>query len=129
MRYSYSYGFCGDAIRVQVDGCEANEYLVVLGSFNIKASGLKSDVFCQPKYTFPNILPKSVLGADADKYVNSAKHPVNPWYVGRECPREGNSLFFEFNSERKGWHYGWFSTKTTKDHIHCFDIAVSDLCH
>ena len=75
-------------------------------------------------------LPSIVSLAVVREKSNSFEKPLNPWFIGTVVHREvtlegGHLIHYEFNNARRGWHYGWYSTKTTKDFGHVFTIGVS----
>ena len=55
--------------------------------------------------------------------------PLKPWIKGDvDTDRTSQtSIVFEFNKERRGWHYGWASNKHTCNVEHCLQCYVFEL--
>ena len=59
--------------------------------------------------------------AKVDALGRSKKEPTKPWVNGEFIPEKSQpgKATFEFNKDRKGWHYGWASNKHTCNAKHC----------
>lgn len=124
-------GFCGDSIGVKITETSSvllNSDIIVLGAF-----GLHPNQGCGKPLGYDELMNKydtrfpSCLTYDVMKTnINSVDNPLNPWFSAQKIFSDPNmnALFYEFNTAKRGWHYGWFSTKTTKDFYHYFHTAV-----
>lgn len=70
-------------------------------------------------YKYPNIVDLEFLQSKLRTKVN----PTNPSIEGTlRLGMSANTIVFEFNQERRGWHYGWVSNKhvcETKHRLVC----------
>jgi len=62
-----------------------------------------------------------VLGKERNK-----DEPMRPWVLGERVDEKCDEKIsiFEFNKERKGWHYSWTSNKHTCNAEHCLQCYV-----
>lgn len=104
-------GFCGSSVVVDVLHPDS----MISGSFFAFGAFRCSDD--------PNE-PVNVTIGKIRANANSGEAPLCPWYVGKGTVNSNNGLSFEFNAERRGWHYGWFATKTTREMFHNFKVYV-----
>lgn len=53
-------------------------------------------------------------------------NPLLPWLFGDKAmeKKTDHSIVFEFNKQRRGWHYGWQSNKHTCDTLHCLRVYI-----
>ncbi len=68
--------------------------------------------------------PENVCFQTMKLNANNVENPLAPWYTAKIVGKTANRTTFEFNAERRGWHYGWFATKSTRDMQHAFKVYV-----
>ncbi len=68
--------------------------------------------------------PGVITMAKMQTNANTGDNPLNPWYIGNVVRKRDRMIEFEFNSERRGWHYGWFATRTTRKMFHNFKVYI-----
>ena len=116
-------GFCGDSVKIKVENCIPGVDYIAVGVFALYHDVNRLDANDSSDGAG---LPHTLTDVTLEAQLNSVDQPLKPWFCAIEVKRErgGSTILYDFNNARRGWHYGWFSTKTTKDYNHVFNIAV-----
>ena len=61
----------------------------------------------------------SISLAEAEERSRSKEEPLKPWIRGVFSQKQHGVSVYEFNREKRGWHYGWASNKHTCNASHC----------
>jgi hypothetical protein len=122
-----NHGFCGLPMRVKCHYNYNNANLCCFGRFHSSNFDAKIDLVC----SVGDIIDKEILLGD----LRTSQNPLAQWWPGVVmAPNPGTkandlgSCVFEFNSEKKGWHYG-FNSNRFSDQVHSFLVyffAVND---
>lgn len=116
-------GFCGRSVVIEVINLEPNKNYYSFAEFmNFEDTVPRGSLSegCEPLFISvgDNITLNQALQRCRTKI-----NPGLPWLPGIEGI-DGNRGLFEFNKDRRGWHYGWQSNKHTCDTLHCFRIYL-----
>jgi hypothetical protein len=98
-------GFCGRPVYIRLKTLEGDNLLCY-------AEFLKSD---EPK---PISIGHSIPLPKAEDFSRSKEEPLKPWIKGAFSQVANGVTVFEFNREKRGWHYGWASNKHTCNSSH-----------
>lgn len=109
-------GFCGRPVYIRLKTLEGDNLLCY-------AEFLKSD---EPK---PISIGHSIPIADAEEFSRSKEEPLKPWIKGAFSQVANGVTVFEFNREKRGWHYGWASNKHTCNSSHILVAWIFERGH
>ncbi|KAH9257838.1 hypothetical protein BASA81_003857 [Batrachochytrium salamandrivorans] len=98
-------GFCGRSVAVQVKTSHP-EGLLCFCEF------IKQD---EPKL---RDVGHFISLSEFEPLVRSKSEPLKPWVKGQLAKTLPGEAVFEFNQEKRGWHYGWASNKHTCNSKH-----------
>lgn len=119
-------GFCGRSVVVHLEfpTTTSNAFLPQL---NLRPGmACPAGFLCRAEFVKADAqgivsLGDTISVAKVHALGRSKKEPTKPWVNGEfiaEKSRPGLATF-EFNKDRKGWHYGWASNKHTCNAKHC----------
>lgn len=115
-------GFCGTPVKFKVNTNDSSSSIFCFAeflSFEDKIPSGCTTETCQPLQI--KIGSKLSLSSAISR-CRTKKNPGNPWLIGTEETKD--SLIFNFNKAKRGWHYGWQSNKHTCDTLHCFRVYI-----
>eukprot|EP00924_Labyrinthula_sp_SR-Ha-C_P013001 augustus_masked-scaffold_12-processed-gene-6.49-mRNA-1 protein AED:0.45 eAED:0.45 QI:0/-1/0/1/-1/1/1/0/518 len=119
-------GFCGSSVLIQASFSEqikSSRYLCVAEFGSFVAEGKKKTTL----KTWSNtalVVECLISRKNIEEQTRDAKDPTKPLMQGVLLNEESNTLHFEVNKARRGWHYGWQSNKHTCDTKHSFVVYL-----
>jgi hypothetical protein len=111
-------GFCGRSVQVEV---------YHLSGLSTGTSGFRTWVEFVRRNDSPSFAPgEHVPLQRLQQMERSKEEPVKPLVRGERLDDKCTDTVsaFEFNKERRGWHYGWASSKHTKNDEHALQCYV-----
>jgi hypothetical protein len=106
-------GFCGEPLRVRFPCLSSSGKLRAYGHFKAAPTPVQMRVgdLVDPKKEFSDL--------------QTASNPIGSWWECMCVERQENTVIFELNSDRRGWHYGYVSNRFA-DMAHSFVVYLTE---